>query len=117
MTPVERLQAAIEKLEHLKAASTPGDWEVDTNHPFSRDLVGLFSESVKAYAVKFDDDEQPARATVDLIVTLHRTINAQLAILQFGVKRLHAVQTLTGLHVQAHEHEMALADAILGSDS
>lgn len=122
MSPVERLQAAIEKLEHLKAASTPGDWEVDTNHPFSRDLVGLFSESVKAYAVKFDDDEQPARATVDLIVTLHRTIDAQL-------ETLHAAwNTIAGTEEMPEGRDprvwygryaaagLALADAILGGD-
>lgn len=43
-------------------------WEVDTNTPFSADLIGLFADERKAYAVKFDDDEQPDGAVARLIV-------------------------------------------------
>lgn len=114
MTPVERLQAAIDRLESMREEAPPGPWEQHLSWSSTTLYSGLDSEhpwsAVEVAAAH-------SRYSAQLIVTLHRTINAQLAILQFGVKRLHAVQTLTGLHVQAHEHEMALADAILGSDS
>ena len=82
MTVVERLEAAIAKLERLKADS-PGR---------------LYTSN-------------------ELLVTLHRTIDAQIGLLRFGVLRLRAVEKLIGKHLEAHEHEMALADAILGDNS
>lgn len=110
MNAVERLQAAIEKLVTLKVESTPGPWIYGGQgwlfggKRYTDDELGdLFGE------LKYLD------ADGVLIVTLHRTIDAQLAILLFGVKRLTAVQTLTGKHAEAHAHELALADAILGA--
>jgi len=89
VTPIVRLHTAIAKLERLRA-------EAEGLGPHAGSL---------------------ARPAEELIVTLHRTIDAQLAILRFAVKRLGAVQVLTGKHAEAHAHEMALVDAILGSDS
>lgn len=116
MTPVERLQAAIEKLELLRAATTGGEWEADWELRFTLGdpqwpvvLVDGVGFVVNTTATTFRNPDD-----AELIVVLHRTLDAQLAILRFGVKRLNAVQVLTGKHAEAHEHELALADAILG---
>ena len=106
MTPVEKLQAAIEKLEHHVDESWHGFYGVSR---------GQIEASNPGGARRVSGTLR--REDAELIVTLHRTIDAQLAILRFAVKRLEAITTLTGLHLQAHEHEMALADAILGGDS
>jgi hypothetical protein len=103
MNAVERLEAAIGKLETLKAESTPGRWDVDR--------VGF---GVRAF---FDNEfngntliceVRHGKPDADLIVTLHRTIDAQLAILR------------SGRNITSRESEytfdlaLALADAILG---
>ena len=86
MTPEQRLQAAIEKLEALRGAGTPAPWTTTWG-----------SATVPAA-----DDLGSGDA--DLIVTLHRTIDAQLAILYRALNR------------NAPERDAAemLADAILG---
>lgn len=118
MTPVERLQAAIEKLERLKAESTPGPWSVNVHHNAMHSAEfrapGPWNGFMLVAAHVNDADP-------DLIVTLHRTINAHLAILQFGVQRQKAVDWLnrpgSDKHVEAARLELALADAILGGGS
>jgi hypothetical protein len=82
---IERLEAAIERLEALRAESTPAPWAA-TRH-------GV--ETVPEFDLhRFDDMPETIartellRADADLIVTLHRTINAQLAILRREVSRL-----------------------------
>jgi hypothetical protein len=105
MSPVERLRAAIEVLEHLKAESTPGRWEIlgggDRFVSWLPEVPVGFAY-VLAEPVEFEQE-----ADADLIVVLHRTVDAQLAILAYGV-------TLVG---PVPESILALADAILGSDS
>lgn len=107
--PVEKLQAAIEKLERFRGKqpeSGEREWRQAANG------VGwIMAHDGTPVAGSL------TQADVNLILMLHRTIDAQLSILRFAVKRLEAVTTLTGLHLQAHEHEIALADAILGGDS
>lgn len=110
MSTMPRLQAAIDRLEQLRDFSTPGPWEVDTNMPFSRDLVGIFSERRKCYAVKFDSDDQPKQRTADLIVALHRTIDAQIALLKLADYAALVPNKFT-------DAALALADAILGDDN
>lgn len=95
MTPVQRLQAAIEKLE--QHVGEQWDFWSEEDDPFGiiasnpgggREVVGPWvSRQVDA----------------DLIVTLHRTIDAQLAILRFAVDGLYDLPEF-----------VALADAILG---
>lgn len=104
MTPVEKLTAAIDVLERLKDDSTPGDWEIldggDRFIAWHADPESAGFEYILHEPVEF---ERPADA--ELIVTLHATIPAQLAILQTSI-------TLDGL-VPMHQ-ALALADAILG---
>lgn len=126
MTPVERLQAAIVKLEALKDAAPSGPWT--WNEKFGADddyglalTNGEATEIIGAYnhhCCAFRDDPYVADGAADLIVTLHRTIDAQLAILRFGINRQRAVDWTSRLagdkHVEAASLELALADAILG---
>lgn len=93
MTPVERLQAAIEKLETAKRDEKWGP---------------AFGDGFLAIQAQDSDDHwrwvsnELAPDDARLIVTLHRTIDAQLAILHFAVDGRYEPEFL------------ALADAILG---
>ena len=105
MTAVERLGAAIAKLEQLKADSTPGPWVGRTNILGIRRLMdsegGVLAEMFDA-----TDHGDESFENTDLIVTLHRTIDAQLAILRFAVDGLYDLPEF-----------LMLADAILGDNS
>lgn len=109
MTPVQRLQAAIDRLESLREEAPPGPWEhwlsqasrvlysgLDLDHPISAEEV-LTAHS---------------KYSTQLVEVLHRTIDAQLAIL-----RSYSKVADLAIYSPVHEHVRALADAILGSDS
>lgn len=110
MNAVERLQAAIDKLEKLRADSTPGEWIYRGRGCIAAgeygDVVAPGRVDCMAYcngsSSTIEGDNLDADA--DLIVTLHRTIDAQLAILAYGA-------TLTG---RIPDEITTLADAILG---
>ena len=93
MTVVERLEAAIAKLERLR--------ESEPYHESHSWLVSLITVGTE------DDrrEEEAPQTSSELIVTLHRTIDAQLAILRAGLSDGAPLHT-----------ELALADAILGDD-
>jgi hypothetical protein len=102
MNAVERLEAAITKLETLKGSSSPGVWATgdDGDIYIDRESIGHF----RWFANTWNPD-------ADLIVTLHRTIDAQLAILR------HVRAHFSGdLGISTNRHVVALADAILGGD-
>ena len=105
MTVVERLEAAIAKLEQLTAEGTPGPWVGRTNILGIRRLMdsegGVLAEMFDA-----TDHGDESFENTDLIVTLHRTIDAQLAILRFAVDGLYDLPEF-----------LMLADAILGDNS
>ena len=84
MSAVDEIQAAIDKLTILQAGSVVGPWEV-RDGSIVRDALGL--RTIQDVWVA-DIDEVSADA--DLIVTLHRTIDAQLAIL--NVMRDHVLR-------------------------
>jgi hypothetical protein len=109
MNAAERIEAAIAKLEGLTRWSTTGPWRAthhvdDAGDWTHADIVHdkvvnpevTWRDQVLAIADLSEDD-------AELIVTLHRTIDAQLAILRGA---LYAVPSLA----------VALADAILGGD-
>lgn len=100
-----RIQGAIVKLERLKAESVPGPWAFDQEGT-RRKLRGAEGKTVLGCSALLWPD--PAEA--DLIVTLHRTIDAQLAILQHGF--------LAYSWWDRHDEPLALAlaNAILGED-
>lgn len=105
---VDRLRAAVGVLERLKADSAPGPWE-------KRYVLGMadwpvvISDGIGAeWAAGVSSPEHDA----ELIVTLHRTIDAQLAFLRSvhgarGVEKNWATLDTT-------RRALALADAILG---
>jgi hypothetical protein len=137
MNAVERLEAAIVKLEQLNAESTPGPWQWWNLERADRGWTGngptletvarddLDPECAKAGVIvawghdAWGLDVEPADA--DLIVTLHRTIDAQLAILRTALVIvtpepgfLHSYDAGPGSQVG---NALALADAILGGDA
>ena len=126
MTPVQRLQAAIEKLEALKAEISPGAWT-------------LFGSSTFGYGIErgYDADDpsagtivvaryEVADAEAELIITLHRTIDAQLEVLRSAADFLTNAERewpapIWDRHPELRDRlegllrfEVALADAILG---
>jgi len=68
--------ARLDEVDSRAEAATPGPWEVDVNRPFSRDLVGIFALNERGYAVKFDDREQPLRATAEFIAHARQDLPA-----------------------------------------
>ena len=105
MTVVERLEAAIGKLEQLKADSTAGGWYAPE---FTHGSVWAGTGSSDDLLVV---DDARLYGDADLIVTLHRTIDAQIAVLKVGAEfALITSNRWTDISV-------ALADAILGDIS
>jgi len=105
MSAVDEIQAAIDKLTKLRDESTSGPWWAW--HPES----GRGNSSVDAPSGDPDNPKMPVegeRDDVDLIVTLHATIDAQLAWL--GV-----AATVPVLNESAWRYELALARAINGT--
>lgn len=90
MSTLSLLERAQAHLTEMRDESTPGPWEVDGNEPFSRDLVGIFAPESRGYAIRFDEGCQPTSETAELIVALHRTIDAQLEVLAEGIANLRA---------------------------
>ncbi|UAJ79988.1 hypothetical protein IT072_02605 [Leifsonia sp. ZF2019] len=126
MNAQETITAAIEKLEGLKAASVPGPWHwwnleaIDQgwtdNGP---NLEGANGQTVlcgwgnDAWGISVAGED------ADLIVTLHRTIDAQLALLK---ELLHIAETAGWSEEEfpskpGHEHGLLLARSILGEAS
>jgi len=105
MNASQRLQAAIDKLELLRTERgyvEDSGWLVEEN-PNDR---GGFLEPPEPFIPITNDD---------LIVTLHRTIDAQLAILRDTVKLGELIGLgEEGTRWRSVEDAIALADAILG---
>ena len=106
-----RLQAAIEKLERIKAGSIEGPWVWKGDRiADGAFLEGAADETVIwAYGMHTEGFLVVSEADADLIVTLHRTIDAQLAILRRVLR--YYTTTDGGVTVKL---ELDLADAILG---
>ena len=105
VTVVERLEAAIAKLEQLKADGTLGPWNVDMIPETGECRVVRFFEFFGSHLEEVTNGGS-IQPDAELIVTLHRTIDAQLAILRAGLSDGAPLHT-----------ELALADAILGDNS
>lgn len=100
MNPAELIAAAIEKLEALPVSIVP--W---------RDVSG-FEVYIEGKVVASGGESAALLTDADTIVTLHRTIDAQLAILR--------AETASYNWPQPHRrnpHVIALARAILGEDT
>ena len=112
LTPAQRIEAAIVRLEELKRISTPGNWQIlDNGDRFiawhdnqqSTGFDYILSEPV--------DFERSADA--DLIITLHSTIDAQIGILSEALYQLTEGTNGTGMLGKEHNLIVRLADAIL----
>jgi hypothetical protein len=115
MTPAEKIAAAIRRLEQLKADSTPGPWKASRSHPLHEGgYVGAPGLTDDSMFVAETSDFRQGGADADLIVTLHRAIDAQLTILKFAAE--HPLITFAGGD-SFDEHAILLADAILGESS
>lgn len=109
MNAVERLEAAITKLERLKVDS----WPTLNIYRLDDRLIVAGEDDDDHAPIVFDRSRTSSVGDSELVVTLHRTIDAQLAILR---TILHYVRF--GLHRGfVVEEGLALADAILGGES
>lgn len=112
MTPAERLQAAIDKLEAAQGETWHDSPTIES--PWGPRAVIAASNPggghhVTAGTVSADDAET--------IVTLHRTMDAQIAILRTTLLRAEAAISGGAIvrHVWSRDQAaLALADAILG---
>ena len=111
MTAVEEIQAAIEKLTELRNLSNEGgnrrEWKSTPLSPLIQaDVIDSFGDVVveRAYA-----------PDAELIVTLHRTIDAQLALLKDGVKFTTVHWGQVELRRDIGKYALALARAINGA--
>lgn len=87
MNAVREIEAAIGALERLKAEVTPGEWFGRTN------ILGnirIHADGLIAAEVYGGDGEYEAESNVALIVTLHRTVDAQLAVLEAAIFNIGA---------------------------
>ncbi len=114
-TAVETIQAAIDRLEGLRATAFHGEWSAFTGGVAHGDhwYVIADNQSIALISANDGSDEEHRGPTANLIVTLHRTIDAQLAILQRT-----AAYPNVGLRFEPVDHAvLALAAAILGEES
>lgn len=115
MSAVERVEAAIAKLEDLRGAAAPGVWVA-----WREGLPGRERFGVETGAEGADVVWRAARAAdAELVEVLHRTIDAQLAILRDNLTRYGDkledgwLPTIGGPLANV----LALVDAILGDAS
>jgi hypothetical protein len=113
MNAEETIQKAIDKLHQLRDETTPGPWLRryvigDPNWPviISDDIGEVVNTTIETFTTKMD---------ADLIVTLHATIDAQIAILD-AAREQYAGSERTASHDEPAASWMAvhLARAILG---
>lgn len=80
MTPLEELQAAHKRLSELRAGSSPAPWTavyIEDDKPLERTVADATMWAIS--------DDTFDLVDADLIVTLHRTIDAQLSMLELGI--------------------------------
>lgn len=110
MSDVELLERAIDRLEDLTAESTPGAWLRGHSSIGSRYVSE--SEFVATCVVL---DEGLTDGDADLIVALHETIPALLAILKEALTQAILEESYPLYwYAPAAEESVALARAILG---
>lgn len=115
MNAVEKLEAAIKRLLQVKSSLgfvMVGEDPTDLYVRVEEDDDG--DGNTFAYGLSVGGGVDSDEEINDALALVAGTIDAQLAILRFGIQRLKAVATITGKHAEAHAHELALATAILG---
>ena len=92
MSAVEEIQAAIETLTKLRDESAVGPWRSYGSGPANGEHWYVFDhdeEMVVQVSSQDGSNEDERRPNAELIATLHRTINAQIALLTHTVE-IHA---------------------------
>jgi len=112
VSAVEEIQAAIDKLTTQKDNSTPGAWARSAAELDQPGFV-LSPRTCAGCGGDFPLEE----LDVELIATLHRTIDAQLGILQEAIFQLSDAPLAHGFHGHEFNIIMALARAINGVTS
>jgi len=112
---VERLEAAIAKLEQLKADSTPGPWGWRYSSEWGGRVLARQSGVPQKGVVVSGRVDLAGDCT--LIVTLHQTIDAQLDLLRLTRAYLGAGMTGPDSSNAFAALGGALCDAILGDNS
>lgn len=118
MNAVEEIQAAIDKLTAMKAESTPGPWHEWTND-LTEHVEVWHDQEQRLWVADLGEAGPVGLADANLIVTLHATIDAQLAILdesyQYAEDWSHARDTARGHRPESiYPKELVLARSILG---
>ena len=120
MSAVEEIQQAIATLERLRAESTPGPWRATANNRRSG-THAIYGELPGQEVVGATPNYGGLWlfADAELIVTLHRTIDAQLAILRQSVVALGPtnLNVIVGQEPFAEPNVLALTRAINGGVS
>lgn len=112
MTPLEELQAAHDHLSALRNQACPGPWE-----PGEWDTApGWEHRQTIASGDMGEVTEYIDTLDVQLIVTLHRTIDAQLMLLADALEQANMVGRNDG-HQMIDKIGLALARAINGEAS
>ena len=109
LTPTQRIEAAIVRLEELKANSYPGLWTSTNDDWWWLEGVNhrvVYGQGRAEVAFTHDGD-------ADLICTLHATIDAQLDWLSDQSARMKAEVGTIGTPEVHYRHALALADAII----
>lgn len=110
MTALEEIEAAIEKLTELQSSSTDGRWELF--HAYDGYEIVTVNDRVTFGGLSsVSDGAIPDVSDAYLVVTLHRTIDAQLAILRDAAFTLGSIAQFRDCHA-----ELVLARAINGGD-
>lgn len=117
MNAADTIQAAIERLEAQRAAAVGGPWVIES---YERGPRALEQSGGGAFISDVGESVDPAQidtATAELLVTLHRTIAAQLAILREALEfyeNSRAIGMPDGEMAEYYGGTLDLARAILG---
>lgn len=85
MTPLEELQAAHKRLSELRNTAAPTPWSIGAHNP----APGWEATVTVACADGGEVTDHIYPEDADLIVTLHRTIDAQFAVIDAAITRMH----------------------------
>lgn len=115
MTPVERLEAAIKRLEQLRDAATPKPWHAQEDD-LTNEVDVWHDQEWRSHVANVGVAGEPrVIADAELVATLHRTIDAQLAILRDSAERYSGRVSADWVPISPSAiNALALADAVLG---
>lgn len=116
MNPVQKLEAAIAKLERQRRAGTPAPWHAAIDD-LTDEVDVWHDQEVRSHVAAFGvANEARAEDDADLVVTLHSTIDPQLDWLRDQLARMRVDVNQQGIPLH-YRFSIGLAEAILGGDS